>query len=48
VLSGRHAKIYSCALTANHGSQIGWEPQYKAEHALEAADKEVSLILKNI
>ncbi|KAJ9326786.1 hypothetical protein DTO027B5_1018 [Paecilomyces variotii] len=36
-----------CTFTAGHGEQqLGWKPQYRAEHILEAADAEVETILK--
>jgi hypothetical protein len=38
----------SCTLTADHGKRIGWKPQYKPSHVLEAADEEVQLILENM
>ncbi|PYH97947.1 hypothetical protein BO71DRAFT_480833 [Aspergillus ellipticus CBS 707.79] len=34
-----------CLFTAEHGRQIGWEPQYPPEHILTAADDGVALIL---
>lgn len=37
-----------CTFTAVRGRSIGWEPQYPAEHILEAADAEVELILQNL
>ncbi|KAJ5578649.1 uncharacterized protein N7459_007613 [Penicillium hispanicum] len=37
----------NCALEAVHGREIGWTPQYRAEHILEMADAEVDLILRN-
>lgn len=36
-----------CTLEAKHGREIGWTPQYSAEHILEMADAEVDLILQN-
>ncbi|KAJ5994909.1 hypothetical protein N7481_001886 [Penicillium waksmanii] len=36
-----------CTLQAKHGREIGWTPQYSAEHILEMADAEVDLILQN-
>ncbi|PVH77053.1 NAD(P)-binding protein [Cadophora sp. DSE1049] len=38
----------SCAFTPAHGTQIGWKPQYRPEHILEAADAEVEMILANL
>ncbi|KAI9934779.1 hypothetical protein ASPWEDRAFT_44283 [Aspergillus wentii DTO 134E9] len=38
----------NCTFEARHGREIGWEPQYPAEHILEAADAEVELILNNL
>ena len=35
-----------CMLTAENGKRIGWQPQYPAEHILDALDEEVDLILK--
>ncbi|KAL1855448.1 hypothetical protein Plec18170_004168 [Paecilomyces lecythidis] len=37
-----------CTLTAAHGKQIGWKPQYPPEHILEAADAEVETILNHL
>lgn len=37
-----------CTLTAVHGKEIGWKPEFPPEHILEAADAEVELILKNL
>jgi hypothetical protein len=34
-----------CTFTAENGAKIGWKPQYKPEHILEAAEEEVDLIL---
>ncbi|KAG9912360.1 NAD(P)-binding protein, partial [Aureobasidium melanogenum] len=36
-----------CMLTAEHGKKIGWQPQYPAEHILDALEEEVDLILKH-
>ncbi|KAG9742745.1 NAD(P)-binding protein, partial [Aureobasidium melanogenum] len=36
-----------CMLTAEHGKKIGWQPQYPAEHILDALEEEVDLILRN-
>lgn len=33
-------------LTAEHGKKIGWQPQYPAEHILDALAGEVDLILE--
>lgn len=35
-----------CMLTAEHGKKIGWQPQYPAEHILDALAGEVDLILE--
>ncbi|KAK6005820.1 hypothetical protein QM012_007462 [Aureobasidium pullulans] len=35
-----------CMLTAENGKKIGWQPQYPAEHILDALEEEVDLILK--
>lgn len=35
-----------CSLEAHRGHEIGWEPQYPAEHILEVADEEVGVILE--
>ncbi|RDK45910.1 NAD(P)-binding protein [Aspergillus phoenicis ATCC 13157] len=37
-----------CVLDAQHGRQIGWQPQYKAEHALTASKEEVDWILEHL
>lgn len=37
-----------CTFTAEHGYQLGWKPEYKAEHILDAAGDEVDLILANV
>lgn len=37
-----------CTFTAEHGSKIGWKPQYAPEHIIEDADNEVQLILDNL
>ncbi|KAF3005298.1 hypothetical protein E8E14_008737 [Neopestalotiopsis sp. 37M] len=37
-----------CTFTAEHGYQLGWQPEYEAEHILEAAGDEVDLILANL
>ncbi|KAJ5895159.1 hypothetical protein N7495_006850 [Penicillium taxi] len=37
-----------CSLTAKNGLDIGWKPQYPAEHILEMADAEVELILQKL
>ncbi|KAJ0106969.1 nad dependent epimerase dehydratase family protein [Diaporthe amygdali] len=34
-----------CTFTAEHGSKIGWRPQYGPEHIIEDAENEVQLIL---
>lgn len=36
-----------CMLTAEHGKKIGWQPQYAAEHILDALAGEVDLILEH-
>ncbi|KAG9546391.1 NAD(P)-binding protein, partial [Aureobasidium melanogenum] len=36
-----------CMLTAEHGKKIGWQPQYPAEHILDALEEEVNLILEH-
>ncbi|ETN39001.1 uncharacterized protein HMPREF1541_07043 [Cyphellophora europaea CBS 101466] len=36
-----------CTFTARNGSNIGWKPVYEPEHVLEAATKEVDLVLAN-
>lgn len=38
----------NCTLTAEHGSKLGWKPQFAPEHILEAADEEVAVILENL
>ncbi|EOO03070.1 putative nad dependent epimerase dehydratase family protein [Phaeoacremonium minimum UCRPA7] len=37
-----------CTFTAEHGKQIGWTPQFAAEHILETAHEEVDWILQNL
>lgn len=37
----------NCTLQAKHGREIGWNPQFPAEHILEMADEEVDVILQN-
>ncbi|KAK7698416.1 hypothetical protein SLS64_012537 [Diaporthe eres] len=37
-----------CTFTAEHGSKIGWKPQYPPEHIIEDAENEVQLILDNL
>ncbi|KAL3292040.1 NAD(P)-binding protein [Colletotrichum asianum] len=37
-----------CTLTAEHGGQIGWSPQFGPTHILEAADAEVEHILRHL
>lgn len=37
----------NCTLQAKHGHEIGWKPQFPAEHILEMADEEVDVILRN-
>lgn len=39
---------HRCTLVAEHGRQIGWQPQFAAEHILDAADEEVALILQQL
>ena len=39
---------FRCTFTAEHGKEIGWKPQFKAEHILETADEEVDLILQHL
>lgn len=36
-----------CMLTAENGKKIGWQPQYPAEHILDALEEEVDLILEH-
>lgn len=36
-----------CMLTAEHGKEIGWKPQYSAEDILDALEQEVDLILEH-
>lgn len=40
--------LFRCSLSASRGGEIGWIPEYRAEHILEVADAEVELILKHI
>lgn len=40
--------IIRCTFTAEHGSKIGWRPQYGPEHIIEDAENEVQLILDNL
>ena len=37
-----------CTLETRNALKLGWSPQFTAQHALEAADEEVELILKSI
>lgn len=39
---------FSCAFTAKHGEEIGWNSRYSADHIIEAAGEEVELILKHM
>lgn len=39
---------FRCTFTAEHGSKIGWKPQYPPEHIIEDAENEVQLILDNL
>lgn len=38
----------NCTFTAVHGKQLGWKPEFPPEHAIEAAQAEVDLILKHL
>ncbi|KAK8867400.1 NAD dependent epimerase dehydratase family protein [Apiospora arundinis] len=38
----------NCTFTAKHGEEIGWKPNHKPGHILEAAEDEVALILENL
>ncbi|OIW28588.1 NAD(P)-binding protein [Coniochaeta ligniaria NRRL 30616] len=37
-----------CTFTAEHGSKLGWKPQFAPEHILEASDDEVAVILEHL
>ncbi|KAK7730350.1 hypothetical protein SLS53_009050 [Cytospora paraplurivora] len=37
-----------CTFTAEHGKELGWEPQFAPEHIIEYAEAEVNLILDNL
>ncbi|KAH8194026.1 hypothetical protein TruAng_011807 [Truncatella angustata] len=37
-----------CTFTAEHGKEIGWQPEFRPEHILEDADAEVELVLQSL
>lgn len=37
----------ACLLTAKHGAEIGWKPEYGSEHILSSLDEEVDLIFQH-
>ncbi|KAJ9142995.1 NAD(P)-binding protein [Pleurostoma richardsiae] len=37
-----------CTFTAEHGKELGWNPQFAPEHIIEAADEEVEVIMQSL